>query len=115
MLVIYELKHREERFEQTSRVLQESGLGFSQTTVRGNTQKKYQNFSALDSGRGNLAQDSRFSLKTSVRGDYSEQLYLFTDMPIEMRKAIAKPSAIKLPQRKFKSQFRASTTDEQAI
>ena len=48
----------------------------------------------------------------SARRDYNDQLLLFTDVPVDLRRQVNQQAKSKLPQRKFKSQFRQSAQSE---
>ena len=130
--LIYELKAREERFEQTSRAQNDKGLGYPTVSLRGNSfggannrpqhdpttmgkRERYQISLGLAPGSGiddAARRDARFNLPTSIKGEYAEQLLATTELTPEIRQSLAaNPRAKKLPQRKFKSQYRKHIDD----
>ena len=124
-VVIYEIKHRDERFEQTSRVQNEKGLGFIEASIRGkaihDTDEKRIRKIYKQIPRKKTVSTSSLSHQTSIakydgrsvgRSDLNDQLAMLTDLPVEVRQNISKQKKTRLPQRKLGSSMRTSKQDE---
>ena len=94
--LIYELKAREERFEQISQIANQKGLGYPSVQARGHSL-------GIKTDKRDLVDTSKdkFNIPSSPKNDFQDQLLLLTDMSPEMKLSIAKQndSMNKKPQR----------------